>query len=62
MAKYQYRNKLKEPLVIMGIGQVGGNAIIETDVEINSPNLELLTEKTATMVGVDPVTQVKKKK
>jgi len=60
--KYVYRNIGDTKLVIMGVGDVEPNAIMESEVLIKNPNLELLT-KDDRKIGVDPVTKptIKKK-
>lgn len=59
MAKY--KNISDQTQVLMGIGEVKPSAIIETDVEINNPNFQKI-EAGKTLTGVDPVTEVTKKK
>jgi hypothetical protein len=58
--KLRYKNISGMKQVITGVGEVGPDAIIETDVVINNPNFQLLT-KDDRKVGIDPVTKPGKK-
>lgn len=57
--KYKYKNISGMRQVIIGVGEVGPDDIIETEVQINNPNFQLLT-KDDRKVGVEPVTKPKK--
>lgn len=61
MAKFKYKNISDQKQVLMGIGEVAPDAIIETDTEINNANFQKI-EAGKTFTGVDPVTEVTKKK
>ena len=52
--KYKYTNTSPMKQAIIGVGEVEAGKTIETDREINNPNLR--------MVGVDPVTKAKARK
>lgn len=52
--KFKYTNTSKMKQVIIGVGEVKPGKVIETDQEINNPNMR--------MVGVDPVTKPKSTK
>lgn len=56
MAKYKYKNISDQELVIMNVGVVKAGEIIEVDFPIENPNLQLVTKKSESMVGIDPVT------
>lgn len=45
MKKFIYKNKTDEELVLIGFGVIEPHAEIESDVEINNANLELIEEK-----------------
>lgn len=44
--KLKYKNKTDQELVIINVGVVAANGIIEVDHPIENPNLELIIEKT----------------
>lgn len=57
---YRYKNISSTRQIIIGVGEVEPNAIIETQVLITNANFELLTQDDR-KIGVDEVTKSKKK-
>jgi hypothetical protein len=61
MATYRYKNISGQPQVIVGVGEVGIDQVIEVNAEIINPNFQLLSDDDR-LLGVDPVAKVKTKK
>ncbi len=57
--KLRYKNISGQKLIVMGVGEVDADGIIESVTPIENPNLKLMT-KDDRKVGVDPVTKSKK--
>lgn len=45
MSKYKYKNISENDLVVMGVGEVKAGEVIETDHEVENPNLELVKDE-----------------
>lgn len=58
--KYRYKNISEHELILVNVGEIKAGAVVESDVEINNPNLELLED--SNIVGKDPVTKTPKRK
>lgn len=58
---FRYKNVSGTNQVLMGVGLIRKDEVIELNYQISNPNFVLVQEQDERMVGVDTVTKPKKK-